>query len=74
MWVSPSPVNQQLRILEWFRAHTNFLNKNGNEEKFEQAEKIFLESYFENIQEGMKTKEALQKAKTIALSFLIFKQ
>jgi hypothetical protein len=71
MWVSASPVNQQLRVLEWFREYTNFFNKNGNEKKIKFAEKIFIETYFENIQEGMETKDALQRAKTVALCFLI---
>lgn len=71
MSVSPSPVKQELQNLEWFRECITFLNKNGDKEKSEQAEKIFIETYFENIQEGMKHTEALQKAKLVAFCFLM---
>jgi len=39
-------------------------------EKFAQVEKIFIEIYFENIQEGMNPKGALQKAEMVAFCFV----
>jgi hypothetical protein len=59
---------------EWLREIADFLNKNGNMEKLEVVKNIFVETYFENIREGMNTKDALQKAELIAQSFKILQQ
>ncbi len=56
---------------EWIREFAHFLNKNGNKGKFEVVKKIFVETYLENIREGMNTKKALQKAEVISRSFLM---
>jgi hypothetical protein len=74
MWVSPSLENQQMQNLEWFREYTRILNKNGNKEKFELVEKIFVETYFEIIRDEMDPLYAMQKAKMVAFCFLILKQ
>jgi hypothetical protein len=71
MWVRTSSDRQQSLDPEWIREFAQFLEKNGNKEKFIVVKKIFIESYFENVREGMNSKEALQKAKTVALCFLI---
>jgi hypothetical protein len=71
MWVRNSSNNQQSLDPEWIKEFSHFLEKNGNKEKFTVVKKIFVESYFENVREGMNSKEALQKAKTVALCFLI---
>jgi hypothetical protein len=67
---SPSSENQQLPNLELFGEYIRSINKKGNEEKIKFAEKIFSETYFENIQEGMNPKIALQKAIIVAFCFL----
>jgi hypothetical protein len=56
---------------EWLIEFANFLSKNDNRKKFEEVKKIFVESYFENIRDGMNPKDAMQKAKSVALCFLI---
>lgn len=67
---NPSPDNQQLQHLELFVDNIRSPNKKGNEEKIKLAEKIFFETYSENIQEGMNPKAALQKAIAVAFCFL----
>ena len=74
MRVKSSSDNQQQIDPEWLREFVNFLNKNGNKEQMEAAKKIFVENYFEKIREGMNPRDALQKAKSIALSFLMLNQ
>jgi hypothetical protein len=59
---------------EWFREFTHFLDNKGDTEKSKLVKKIFVETYFENIQEGMNPKDALQKAKIIALCFFVLHQ
>jgi hypothetical protein len=71
MLQSPSPDNQQLQLLELFGEYLRGLRKKGDEEKVKLAEKIFFETYYENIQEGMNPKVAFQKAITVAFCFLI---
>lgn len=66
----PSSQHQQQLDPEWFKEFANFLNRNGNRKKLLDVKKIFVEAYFENIREGMNTKEALRHAKSIALCFL----
>jgi hypothetical protein len=55
---------------EWLREFANFLDKKGNRDKYMEVKKIFVEAYFENVREGMNSKDALQKAKTVASCFL----
>jgi hypothetical protein len=74
MRVKISSEKQQQKDPEWLREFANFLDKNDNKEKFKVTKKIFAETYLENIREGMNTKEALQKAKTIAQCFLMLQQ
>jgi hypothetical protein len=71
MWVRHSSDKQCQQDPEWLRELEKFLNENGNKEKFEMVKKIFVEAYFENIREGMNHNDALQKAKSVALCFLI---
>jgi hypothetical protein len=59
-----------MRDPEWVMQLANFSNK----EKLEVVKKVFVENYLENIREGMKTKDALQKAEVIAQSFLMLQQ
>jgi len=68
---SPSSNNRKLPNLELFGEYLRSSNKKDDKEKNGLAEKIFLETYAENIQEGMNPKVALQKAMTVALCFLI---
>ncbi len=71
MRVKHSSENQLQQDPEWIREFSNFLNKNRNKKKLEVVKKIFIETYFENIRNGMNTKDALQNAKSTALCFLI---
>jgi len=68
---NPSPDNQQLQNFELFGEFLGSLRKKGNEEKIKLAEKIFFETYSENIQEGMNPKAAVQKAILVAFCFLV---
>ncbi len=71
MRVRHSSEEQENSDPEWLREIAVFLNKSGNREKLQTVKKIFVESYLENIREGMNPKEALQNAKSVALCFLI---
>jgi len=73
MRVRRSSTNQQKFDSEWLTENTNFIDKN-NEKKYELVSKIFMESYLENIKEGMNPKDALQKAKWVAFCFLMQKE
>jgi hypothetical protein len=66
-----SSENRQQLDPDWLKEFTNFLNENGNKKKFDMVKKIFVETYFENTRNGMNPKEAMEKAKTTALCFLI---
>lgn len=71
MWEKQDTSNQQELTIEWFKEFARLLNKNGDEKKIQQVKKVFVEAYFENIREGMNQKEAVQKAKSLALCFLM---
>ena len=73
MRVRRSSTNQQKLDSEWLTENTNFIDKN-NEKKYELVSKIFMETYLENIKEGMNPKDALQKAKWVAFCFLMQKE
>ena len=66
-----SPDDQKLLSLEWIREYTKMVNKKSNKEKIKFADKIFFQTYFHYIHEGINRKVALQKAKTVTLCFLI---
>jgi hypothetical protein len=74
MRVRISSEKKQQQDPEWIREFASFLEKNGNKEKFESVKKIFVETYFENVRNGMQPKEALQNAKSVALCFLLLQQ
>ena len=59
---------------EWIKEFANFLNKCKNKKQLNEAKKIFVEAYFQNIQDGMNPTEALKKAKSVALCFLMLQQ
>jgi hypothetical protein len=71
MRVRISSDKQQQLDPEWLREFSKFLDKNDNKEKYKDMKKIFVETYLENIREGMNTKDALKKAKSIAQCFLL---
>jgi len=48
------------------------LAKFDHKELFTGVKKIFVETYLENIREGMTLEDALRKAEVIAQSFLLF--
>jgi hypothetical protein len=74
MRVRRSSENQQQLDPEWLREFASFLERNGNNKKFQSVKKIFVETYFENVRNGMHPREALQNAKTVALCFLLLQQ
>jgi hypothetical protein len=74
MRVRQSSTKQQELDAEWLRECTDYINKNNDEKKFELVNKIFIETYYENLREGMNPKFALQKAKWVAFCFLMLKQ
>ena len=74
MRVRQSSTKQQELDAEWLRECTDYINKNNDERKFELVNKIFVETYYENLREGMNPKLALQKAKWVAFCFLMLKQ
>jgi uncharacterized protein YdeI (YjbR/CyaY-like superfamily) len=74
MRVRRSSENQQQQDPEWVTEFASFLERNGNKKKFQSAKKIFIDTYFENVRNGMHPKEALQNAKSVALCFLLLHQ
>jgi len=74
MRVRRSSENQQQVDPEWLREFASFLEKNGNNKKFQSVKKLFVETYFENVRNGMHPREALQNAKSVALCFLLLQQ
>jgi hypothetical protein len=74
MRVRRSSENHQQHDPEWLREFAGFLEKNGNKKKFQSVKKIFVETYFENIRNGMHPREALQNAKSVALCFLLLQK
>jgi len=54
---------------DWLIEFGVSLKNINDEKKMQEIKKIFIEAYFENIQEGMNPRDAIQKAKTIALCF-----
>jgi len=74
MRVKNSSMTQHELDAEWLRECTNFINNNNNEKKFELVNKIFVETYYDNLREGMNPRDALQKAKWIAFCFLMQKK
>ncbi|PNX48789.1 MAG: hypothetical protein BV459_01600 [Thermoplasmata archaeon M11B2D] len=69
MRVRRSRITSQQLDQDWLIEFGVCLNKINDEKKMQEIKKIFIEAYFENIQEGMNPREAIQKAKTIALCF-----
>ena len=56
---------------EWLREFTLSNHNNNDERKYELVNKIFIDAYYDNLQEGMKPKDALEKAKWVAFCFLM---
>jgi hypothetical protein len=74
MWVRGSTDYQQQLDPEWITEFASFLDKRSNKEKLSVVKKIFVEVYLENVREGMNPKEALRKAKSIALCFYVLQR
>jgi hypothetical protein len=69
MWVRHSSDKQCQQDPEWLRELEKFLNENGNKEKFEMVKNIFVEAYFENIRDGVNSKEAFAKSEIGCVMF-----
>ena len=59
---------------EWLSEFKNILDNKGNKEKSKLVKKIFVETYLENVREGINPKDSMQKAKMIALCFFVLQQ
>jgi len=59
---------------EWLGDFKNLLNNQHNKKESKLVKKVFIETYLENIREGMNPKDAMQKAKMIALCFFGLQQ
>ena len=64
------PESQYLKNPESFGEYLQRLKKDGNWKKIKYAEKMFSETYFEYIEEGLSSQEALYKAIRLTLYFL----
>ena len=71
MWVGHPCFNQKQVYSDWFKELSRRFNQNPDKVRVKQAKIIFVETYFENIQQGMNTKAALEHAKEVALHFLL---
>jgi len=74
MWMRQSLDIQQQLDSEWLIEFAHYINKNNNKKELKKIKKIFIETYLENTQKGVHPKEALQKAKMVALCFLMLQQ
>jgi hypothetical protein len=59
---------------KWLTDFAYFLNQDNNKKELEEVKTIFVDTYMDNIHDGMNTKDAFQNAKTIALGFSHTKQ
>ena len=74
MRVRQSTQIQQYHDSEWVIGLVEFINEYHNKKELERVKKIFVETYLDNIHEGIHPRVALQKAKSVALCFLILQQ
>jgi len=63
--------NEQQLDPEWLREFSYFLDQNDNKTRLKEVKTIFVQTYFDNIHDGMNPKDALNNARSIALCFLI---
>ena len=63
--------NEQQLDPEWLREFAYFLDQNDNKTRLKEVKTIFVQSYFDNIHDGINPKDALNNARSIALCFLI---
>ncbi len=69
-----SSQKQQEIDAEWLRECVNYINANNDEKKYKLVSQIFMDTYYENLREGMHPRDALQKAKWVAFCFLMTKK
>ena len=63
------PDDAYLQNFESFSEYLRSLKKSGNEQKIKLAEKIFLETYREYIEQELSFHDALQKAIRVTFCF-----
>jgi hypothetical protein len=73
MRVRYSSTKQREFDSDWLRGCSHFINSNIDPKKYELVNKIFMETYYENLREGMNQRDALEKAKWVAFCFLMSK-
>jgi hypothetical protein len=63
-------MNKQLSMdPSWLAEFSYFLEQNNNKKQLESVKNIFVETFMDNIRDGMDAKDALHNAKVIALGF-----
>jgi hypothetical protein len=65
----PSDVSQNDPA--WIREFAQFLNQNNNMDRLKEVKTIFIQTYIDNIHDGMNPQDALHHARSIALCSLI---
>jgi len=55
---------------EWLREFSQFLDYQNNMERLKEVKTIFVQTYIDNLHDGMSPKDALHHARVIALSYL----
>jgi hypothetical protein len=64
-------MNKQLSMdPSWLTEFANFLEQNNNKKQLQEVKEIFVETFMDNIRDGMDPKDALHNAKVIALGFI----
>ena len=72
--MNDTTINQISMDPKWLIDLASFLNQDNNRKELEEIKTIFIETYMDNIHDGMNTKDAFDNAKTIALGFSNTKQ
>ncbi len=54
----------------WLTELASFLEQNRNVERLKEVKAVFVQTYFDNIHDGMTPRDALDNARTIALCYL----
>ncbi len=71
MWVRDSSNKRVPPDPEWLQELGKFLNNSGNGEELEMVRTIYYQSYREFVDEGMPPEVAINKAKSVAICFLL---
>jgi len=70
MWVRRSLELEKQLDLEWINELVRFTHQKDNKQRLENLKETYIDLYIQNLQEGLKPQEALEKAKLMILCFL----